>query len=458
MLDSTAHPAMTDHLPLTSRRPGDILFRRAGGVAVTCQQFLRDVAAAAAALPDRPYALNLCTDRYHFLVAFAAVLTRRQVSLLSTDRTPHGLEQLVAVYPQAYSIGDEAAPLSGLDHVPLQLEEASRVPDGVPSIPARRTAAIVATSGSTGKPALHAKTWGALVACSGAAAERFGFGPAGAASIVGTVPPQHMYGFETTVLLPLHAEVSSFAGSTFFPYDVAQALASVPEPRVLVTTPVQLAALTSAGQPLPSLEMVISATSPLDAGLAARVEEAWRTRVHEIFGATEVGSIASRRTVDGRPWEVYRSVRLRPEGEAGVAVSVAQLPGEVMLADRIELLGPGSFRLLGRRTDLIKRAGKRASLTGLNAILQAIDGVEDGTFFAPDDLETNAKARLSAFVVAPTRSPEEIIAALRARIEAPFLPRRVVKVEALPRNDVGKIMRSALVELSSAAARGQGRP
>ena len=449
---------MIDHLPLTSRRPGDILFRRAGGVAVTCQQFLRDVAAAAAALPDRPYALNLCTDRYHFLVAFAAVLTRRQVSLLSTDRTPHGLEQLVAVYPQAYSIGDEAAPLSGLDHVPLQLEDVSRVPDGVPSIPARQTAAIVATSGSTGKPALHAKTWGALVACSEAAAERFGFGRGGAASIVGTAPPQHMYGFETTVLLPLHAAVSSFAGSTFFPYDVAQALASVPEPRVLVTTPVQLAALTAAGQPLPALDMVISATSPLDAGLAARIEAAWGARVLEIFGATEVGSIASRRTVDDGPWQTYRSVRLRPEGEAGAAVSVAQLPGEVMLADRVELLGPQSFRLLGRRTDLIKRAGKRASLTGLNAILQAIDGVEDGTFFAPDDLDTNAKARLSAFVVAPTRSPEEIIAALRSRIEAPFLPRRVANVEALPRNDVGKIVRSALVELSRATGGSQGRP
>ncbi|HMR32229.1 MAG TPA: AMP-binding protein [Geminicoccaceae bacterium] len=457
MRDRTARAASTDHLPLTSRRPDDILFRRAGGVAVSCGQFLRDVAAVAAGLPDRPYALNLCTDRYHFLVAFAAVLTRRQVSLLSTDRTPHGLEQLVAVYPQAYSIGDEAAPLADLDHVPLQLAGGSREPDGVPMIPARRAAAIVATSGSTGKPALHAKPWGALVACSEAAAERFGFGRGGTASIVGTVPPQHMYGFETTVLLPLHADVSSYAGSTFFPYDIAQALATVPEPRVLVTTPVQLTALVAAGQPLPPLEMVISATSPLDADLAARVEAGWRTRVLEIFGATEVGSIASRRTVDGRPWETYRSVRLRPEGEAGIAVSVAQLPGEVMLADRVELLDAGSFRLLGRRTDLIKRAGKRASLTGLNAILQGIEGVEDGIFFAPDDLETNAKARLSAFVVAPTRSPEEIIAALRTRIEAPFLPRRVVKVEALPRNDVGKIMRSALVELSGAGGRGQRR-
>jgi acyl-coenzyme A synthetase/AMP-(fatty) acid ligase len=96
-------------------------------------------------------------------------------------------------------------------------------------IPAGRTAAIVFTSGSTGDPVPNPKPWAALVACSEAAAERFGLAePAAAASMVGTVPPQHMYGFETTVLLPLHAAVSSYAGSTFFPRDVAEALARVP--------------------------------------------------------------------------------------------------------------------------------------------------------------------------------------------------------------------------------------
>jgi acyl-coenzyme A synthetase/AMP-(fatty) acid ligase len=123
----------------------------------------------------------------------------------------------------------------------------------------------------------------------------------------------------------------------------------------------------------------------------------------------------------------------------------------VLLADRFAVLDQGSFRLLGRRADLVKLAGKRASLAGLNAILCSIDGVEDGVFFAPDDIDENNKARLSAFVVAPNRTADEIIAALRARVEAPFLPRRVVRMPALPRNDVGKIVRSALVELHRGA-------
>jgi acyl-coenzyme A synthetase/AMP-(fatty) acid ligase len=443
-------------LPLTSRGADEILFRLATGETVTRERFLLDVEATAERLPERRHALNLCSDRYRFLVAFAAVLVRGQVSLLSSDRTPHALEQLVAAYPEAYAIGDEAdRPLPGVEHAPLRLEERRRRPGAVPLVPAGRIAAVVATSGSTGAPALHAKPWGALVACSEAAAERFGFSGPGtaAAAIVGTVPPQHMYGFETTVLLPLHAAVSSYAGSTFFPYDVARALEAAPAPRVLVTTPLQIRTLLAAGGALPPLEAVISATAPLPAELAREAEAAWKTRVLEIFGATEVGSIASRHTLEGERWRAYRSVTLRPEGEEGAAVGVAHLPGEVLLADRVEVLDGGSFRLLGRRADLVKLAGKRASLAGLNAILCAIEGVEDGTFFAPDDLDTNVAARLSAFVVAPGRSEAEIAAALRARVEAPFLPRRVVKVAALPRNDLGKIARTALAELHRDALR-----
>jgi acyl-coenzyme A synthetase/AMP-(fatty) acid ligase len=114
------------------------------------------------------------------------------------------------------------------------------------------------------------------------------------------------------VLLPLHAQASSYAGSNFFPYDIAQALAAVPAPRVLVTTPLQIRTLLAARQALPATELVISATAPLPAEVAHEAEQAWGTRVLEIFGATEVGSIASRRTVAGDVWRTYRTVRLRP--------------------------------------------------------------------------------------------------------------------------------------------------
>ena len=40
--------------------------------------------------------------------------------------------------------------------------------------------------------------------------------------------------------------------------------------------------------------------------------------------------------------------------------------------------------------------------------------------------------------------PADILAALRGRIDPPFLPRRVIRVDELPRNDVGKLTDQAL--------------
>jgi acyl-coenzyme A synthetase/AMP-(fatty) acid ligase len=103
-----------------------------------------------------------------------------------------------------------------------------------------------------------------------------------------------------------------------------------------------------------------------------------------------------------------------------------------------------NFRLLGRRVDLVKLGGRRASLAELNRILTGIEGVLDGQFVAPDDLDRRPSARLLVFVVAPERSADEIMTDLRGRIDPPFLPRRVIRLDELPRNEVGKMTDHAL--------------
>jgi acyl-coenzyme A synthetase/AMP-(fatty) acid ligase len=127
----------------------------------------------------------------------------------------------------------------------------------------------------------------------------------------------------------------------------------------------------------------------------------------------------------------------------------------VPLADALEAstdpLRAGRFRLLGRHSDVVKLGGRRASLAELNRVLLGVEGVEDGAFLAPDDLENNPASRLSAFVVAPTRTPDGIIGALRGRVEAVFLPRPVVLVPSLSRDRLGKLPRRALLELRRAA-------
>lgn len=441
---------------LTERAPGAVLFQDATR-RVTARAFLGAAHRLADALPDGACVLNLCRDRYWFAVCFAAALLRGRPSLLSADRTPARLEVIARRYDGLCSVSDDPAVDSPVRrHLVVSPHETDgHETDGHgaaggeapnPALSADALAAIVFTSGSTGDPVAHEKHWGALAERSRAAGRRFGFDPDAPRAVVGTVPPQHMYGFETTVLLPLHAGAASWCGPAFYPTDVAAALAAAPGPRTLVTTPLQLRAFLAAGLDFRA-EACISATAPLDPALAAEAERRWGTQVLEIYGATEAGSIASRRTVAEDAWTPYPGVTL--SWEAGIASVSAPGAAPVPLGDEVEPLGDGRFRLLGRAADVLKVGGRRASLAGLNRILLGVDGVQDGAFVVPEDLDHRPTARLLAFAVAPGRTAEDVLAALRERVDPVFLPRRVVLVERLPRDELGKLPRRALAALQA---------
>jgi acyl-coenzyme A synthetase/AMP-(fatty) acid ligase len=433
---------------LACRMADDAVFRLKDRT-ISAAMFLGMARRLADELPSGEHVINLCRDRLHFTVALAAAVLRGQVSLLTGERTPDRLGAMAERFPGLYSLSDDQAFASPLHHHLMRSQPGS-VDSGAQDdavIPASRIAAIVFTSGSTGEPVAHYKTWGALVERSIDAAACFGMTEDCPASIVGMVPPHHMYGFETTVLLPLHAPASAWCGAAFYPEDVAAALRAVPEPRVLVTTPLQIRALLQASIQLPPLARIISATAPLFAEVAAAAEQQWDTRVFEIFGATEVGSIAARRTVEGDVWTTYPRVSIShaaPAGEPAEALVSGPFADPHGLSDLVETIDAHHFRLLGRRADMIKLGGRRASLAELNRILTGIEGVLDGQFVAPEDLDHRPTARLLVFVVAPERSAADILAALRDRIEPPFLPRRVIQVDRLPRNDVGKLTDQAL--------------
>ncbi|MCO6418000.1 AMP-binding protein [Siccirubricoccus sp. KC 17139] len=438
-------PVEGPDLVLTTRDAAEIICHRAGGP-VTIGQFLAEAAALAATLPEQGHAVNLCADRYAALLGFAAALLRGHPTLLGarSGSLDGFLEMAAAQYPGAYVMAgaeDERRPA-----LPFIQVDAPR--PGVPlpplrPIPAERVVAIGFTSGSTGTPTAHAKPWGALVAAAAAAAARFGLRPQDGppASIVATVPPQHMYGFETTMMLPLREAVAIHAGASFFPAEVHDALAAVPPRRLLVTTPLHLRVLLAEGRRPPPLAAVISATAPLAQEIALAVERDWGAPMLEIYGATEAGSVASRRTVREDGWLPYDGTRVRD--------GAAEVPGlgTVPLADAIEPLPDGRFRLLGRLADMVKLGGKRGSLADLNRVLAEVPGVEDGVFVVPEDIESNPAARLSAVVAAPGRTPAEILDGLRGRIDPVFLPRRLAVVAALPRDPLGKLPRQALATL-----------
>jgi acyl-coenzyme A synthetase/AMP-(fatty) acid ligase len=434
-------------IPLIERADDAVLFRTAGK-ALNTQRLLRDVNRLAGDLPGAAYLCNLCQDRYRFVVTLLAAALRGSVNLLSSDRSRGTLRSLAERFDRVISVSDAAMPDNPLKHHVVSLQsDLATDPVANPTLPADQLIAIVFTSGTTGIPVGHSKTWGALATRSRAAGYRFGMTAAAPAGVVGTVPPQHMYGFETTVLLPLHAMAASWCGPAFYPRDVADALGAMPAPRMLITTPLQIRSLLDAGIAMPVLDCVISATAALAPELAAAAELRWRTRVLEIYGATEVGSIASRRTIEGPIWTTYDQILLEAEPAKGL-VRVKAPYGEVHpLADLIEQQSSTEFQLIGRSIDMVKLGGRRASLAGLNAILTNLPGVHDGMFVVPDDLDHRNSARLLAFVIAPERTPEDLLSELRTRIEPVFLPRRIIRVASLPRNEMGKLPRAALLNL-----------
>ncbi|MDB5887951.1 MAG: hypothetical protein JWM03_823, partial [Rhodocyclales bacterium] len=306
---------------------------------------------------------------------------------------------------------------------------------------------------STGIPQPHDKRWGKLVANILAAAQAQWAWTQGPCSVLGTVPAQHMFGFESSVLLPLLGGGILLPERPFFPADIAASLAVMPRPRAFITAPYHLRTLLESGVALPPVDLIICATAPLSQQLAAQAENAMHTVLAEIYGSTETGQIATRRTVMTNEWLCFKGIHLTDRDDRTWA-SGGHIEEAIALGDIIEHCasdddGRARFILHGRLGDMINIAGKRTSLAYLNGILNGIDGVVDGVFVQPDDEMPGAAARLSAYVVAPGLKPNDILDALRQHIDPVFMPRPLSFVAELPRNNTGKLPRAALQALSA---------
>ena len=166
----------------------------------------------------------------------------------------------------------------------------------------------------------------------------------------------------------------------------------------------------------------------------------------------EAGSVAERRTTEGDQWRPLDTVHLI-QGPAWWTVQADYLPAPVRVPDRITVDAGGLFVVHGREADQINIAGHRVSLGDLNQKLLEIEGVQDGVFFLPGE-GADLVTRLIACVVAPGKTVEEIQQALRGRIDPVFLPRPLLLVPRLPRNDTGKLPREALLKLAGQQAEG----
>ena len=422
---------MNASYPLTTRRLDDVI-ACVGGAEIRVDEFLGQVTSLAGSLPQQRYVINLASNRYTFLLGFCAAIVAGQCTLLPPNRQRETVRGIASDYPDSYVFEDADI-------------AATEPATSVPEISASQLVAIVFTSGSTGESMGHPKYWETIRG--GALANQVSYGLGDArVNMLATVPPQHNWGLETSIQLPLFADIAISSETPLFPQDIADALAELPRPRAVVSSPIHLESLLKSGIEGIDIDIILSATAPMSQRLAGDLETRFSARVNEVFGCSEAGSLAARATATETLWHIAEPFRFEIL-EDRVRISAPHLPEPVVLNDIIELVGESDFRWLGRDQDMINIAGKRGSLAHLNHRLARIPGVIDGVIFMPSE----DSKRLAALVVAPGMEPSAILDALKESIDPAFLPRPLYMVPMLPRQETGKLARKMVLDLFETA-------
>ncbi|HEY6644559.1 AMP-binding protein [Povalibacter sp.] len=437
MVDSVPAP---DRLPLWQSHTGDRPIAWHDDRIIALSEFTRHVSSLAQRLTVGDAMVNLCDDRYHFLVAYAAAQSLGHTVLLPPTRTEQIVREVERDHPRSYRCDDA--------QVMQALSASAPQPAANDEVAANHVCMIGFTSGSSAAPKRFPKHWRSVngsTACNASAIRAaLSLAPQAHAWLVATVPPQHMYGMELSILLPLLGEMAVHSARPLFPADIAQALEQVPGPRILVSTPVHLRAIVESPQLFPAVDLIVSATAPLDAALADAVERKLGGELLEMFGSTETCVLAARRTARDSSWQPYAGVSLQRIDD-GTLVDAPWFAAPTLLQDVLEVRPGGRFQVRARSSDMVEVAGKRASLADITRRVLAIEGVKDAVVFQPGDESVARIRRLAALVVAPGLSGAQIAAHLASAVDPAFLPRPIRMVEALPRNELGKLPREALL-------------
>lgn len=445
----------------------------------SAERLRSDVARVAGVLPDTGdddprEILCVATDRYHFAVALLAAWQRGHRVALPPNAQPE-LLRAMADDPAISLVIHDTDEMTGLDLRPLLAQDLRATPAGaleLAPLPALRKLVTVWTSGSTGEHQRHAKTAGQLFAEALTLAEHFGLagtGGAGGARVVATVPSHHIYGLLFSVLVPL-VSGGSFSRETPLHAGVVRATLMEIPAAVLVSVPAHLRALRilDAGV-LPPLSRVFSSGAPLPPDTAKMLSSRFGLTVTEVLGSTETGGIASRLsgpellaaddvTLQAREWTPLPHVRVKADADGRLLVDSPFLPPggprPWPTADRIEMVqmvaglghaGP-RFRHFGRVDGVVKVGGKRVALAEIERRLHAIDGVEDAAVSVVEVGGARGQETV-ALVVAPGLSPEHLRGELRRWLDPVVIPRRLRLVDALPREQSGKLTRRRLLEV-----------
>jgi acyl-CoA synthetase (AMP-forming)/AMP-acid ligase II len=260
--------------------------------------------------------------------------------------------------------------------------------------------------------------------------------------VLSTVPLSHFYGLLFGALLPLRFGARIVSHDALLPADIA-ALARRASVDLLVSTPAHLRAMAAAAMPHGLRVVTSGARMPAELHMSLVTGHGWH--VTDVLGSTETGGIATR-DHPMKAWTALPGVTVSaPDGQL-----VVESPwcdgGGAAIEDRIEVLSDGTFQYLGRTSELVKIAGKRASAGAIEATVLAVPGVTDAALVvhAAPGKEPRIALAISARADGPAVGRDEIAAAIRRQFDAVFVPKSVKIVSRIPRTERGKVDAEAL--------------
>jgi len=391
------------------------------------------------------------------LPAGLAGLPRRDIPLT-------GGKALIADEPDAVTRG--ASPRPGAP------------PPGPPEDP-EAPALIVYTSGTTGPPKGVVLPRRSIAATLDALEDAWGWTDGDV--LVHALPLFHVHGLIIGILGPLRRGGSVRHLGRFSPEGVANELANGATmvfgvPTMYHRIAGEVGANPALAKALKNARLLVSGSAALPVHDHQRITEATGQQVVERYGMTETLMNTSVRA-DGerKPGTVgvpLRGVELRLVDEAGEVVDDVETVGEIQVrgpnlfteylnrpdataaafddgwfrtGDMATRDTDGYVKIVGRKaTDLIKSGGYKIGAGEIeNALLEHPGVAEAAVTGEPDD---DLGERIVAWIVPSGEPPAaEELADHVAKLLAPHKRPRVVRyLDALPRNDMGKVMKRAL--------------
>lgn len=371
--------------------------------------------------------------------------------LLRLDTMAQALAD-IQTHAQAIERTDRKAPAAGQSD---QLAPAAA--DGVQSVFQERAdglflplpadaCALLRTSGSSGAPRVIRKRFGQLHAEALTLIHAWSL-HALPATLISSVSHQHMYGLTFRVMVPLHAGLVLDRMPSRYPETLAEQT-QMYEQCIWITSPALLQRLPDSlpwSALLPRLSRVVSAGGVLaEETRKDLLRRQWP--LHEIYGSTETGVIATRHRQSC--WTPLPGVRLETDSESRLAVCSPWTDGTEQTADVISRHDENSFTLLGRADRILKLEDKRISLSRVEQAALSHPYVSD-IHCAPSPLAGRlcAMVELSAEGIAAFRQHgrrrviQAVSAQVREAVDPLAVPRHWRFPLALPRNAQSKITR-----------------